>query len=122
MTSAVIRLIVVLAMVGAALCAAMIYLMARMLLRSRRMTETRAIFELKRLSPLDLGLAYEQSEYVVRDQRTGGKLKLAAWWIEAAKDAGRCAILIHGYGDAKVGAIAWGPMLHEMGFHLFVPD
>jgi pimeloyl-ACP methyl ester carboxylesterase len=122
MTATVIRLIAVLAVVGAALCAVVVYLMARMLLRPRRMTETKAIYVLKRLSPMDLGMAYEESKYTVRDEHLGVKLKLSAWWIEAAKQSSRCAVLIHGYGDAKVGAIAWAPMLRELGFNIFIPD
>jgi hypothetical protein len=47
-----------------------------------------------------------------RDRASGGM----------ADDAGRCAVLIHGYADAKVGAIAWAPVWHDLGFHVLAID
>src|SRR5205823_2216703 len=42
--------------------------------------------------------------------------------IPHPKAAGRCAVLLHGYGDAKVGAIAWAPTLHALGFNILALD
>ena len=64
----------------ALLCTALVILMARTLLRPVRMGDARATFILKRLSPNDLGLEYEPLFFDVRDERTGGMLRLAAWW------------------------------------------
>ena len=90
------------------------------------MTAGKALYLLNRLAPDDLGLPYEQSTFVVRDERTGKPLPIVAWWIPCesagAPETGRCAVLIHGYADAKVGAIAWAPLWHALGYHLLVPD
>jgi alpha-beta hydrolase superfamily lysophospholipase len=34
----------------------------------------------------------------------------------------RTIVLLHGYADAKVGAIAWAPLLLDMGFHVCAID
>src|SRR5688500_6788905 len=95
--------------------------MALMLLRPPRMTDGKAIFRLRRLSPGDLGLPFEDVTFTVRDER-GRPLKLAAWWIENTGARGRCAVLIHGYADAKVGGIAWAPMFHALRFNVLAID
>src|SRR5689334_17501428 len=87
------------------LCGLLVVMMARTLLRPTRMTDARATWRLKRLSPRDLGLEFEETSFVVRDERTAGQLKIAAWWIPCPS-AMRTILLIHGYADAKVGAIA----------------
>lgn len=96
--------------------------MARMLLSPPRMTDGKAVYFLKRLSPGDLGLNFEDVKFEVRDERDGRKLKIAAWWIPASGPSAKCAILIHGYADAKVGGIAWSPLLHSLGFNLLAID
>ena len=60
----------------------------------------------------------------MRDEqsRAGQPLKLAAWWIPHPAAMGKCVVLIHGYGDAKVGAIAWAPMWHSLGYHILAID
>ncbi len=83
--------------------------MAWSILTPPRMHAGKAIYHLRRLSPGDLGLGFEELSFTVRDARTEKKLHIAAWWIPAAGASTRCAILIHGYGDAKVGSIAWAP-------------
>src|SRR5687767_8944459 len=103
-------LLAVLLAVGALLCAAAVAVSARSLLRPPRMTDGKALYLLRRLSPEDVGLRYEQTSFMVRDATTGERLKLAAWWIPAASppaadDGDRCVVLLHGYADAKVGAI-----------------
>jgi pimeloyl-ACP methyl ester carboxylesterase len=107
------------------------FFMAQSILRPPRMSDGKALYLLRRLAPDDLGLPYESLKFKVRDQRTGGALLLAAWWVPCRTDepsaggnarSDRCAVLIHGYADAKVGAIAWAPLWHELGYNLLVPD
>ena len=113
----------VLAASGILLLAATLVLMAMVLLRPERMTDAKANVILRRLSPADLGLRYQDLHFDVRDEQTGRPLRIAAWWIPAA-DAGssRTVLLIHGRGDAKVGAIAWAPTLHSLGWHVLAID
>src|SRR5512133_2359578 len=106
MAMAFLRLALVLITVGISLCLVVIYLMARTLLRPARMTDGKAIYLLKRLSPEDLGLPFEGMQWRIIDEQTGQPMKIASWWIPSAT-SDRCAVLIHGYGDAKVGGIAW---------------
>src|SRR5437868_6235600 len=79
------------------------------LLRPARMTDGRAAWRLQRISPGDLRLHYSELSFSVRDDFSGRPLKLAAWWIPHPRQPPRCVILLHGYGDAKIGAIAWAP-------------
>jgi len=113
--------LLVLVAVAAILCAATIVLMAWSLTHPPRMTDGRAMAIFRRLSPADLGLAFEETRFQVRET-SGRALKIAAWWIPNPGAEGRCAVLIHGYADAKVGVIAWGPVWHSLGFNLLVPD
>jgi pimeloyl-ACP methyl ester carboxylesterase len=85
------------------------------------MTDGKAMWVLKRLSPSDLGLEFEDVKFVVRDER-GERLSITAWWIPNPKAHGRCVVLQHGYADAKVGAIAWAPVWHSLGFNVLTPD
>jgi pimeloyl-ACP methyl ester carboxylesterase len=104
--------------------------MAESILRPPRMSDGKALYLLKRLAPDDLGLPYERVIFTVRDERTGRPLSLAAWWVPCEAEgmspnepkSDRCAVLVHGYADAKVGAIAWAPLWHELGYNLLVPD
>jgi fermentation-respiration switch protein FrsA (DUF1100 family) len=96
--------------------------MALILLRPTRMTDGRALHILKRLSPTDLGLAFQDVQFKVRDMHTHRPLTVAAWWIPHPHARGQCALLIHGYADAKVGAIAWAPTLHNLGFNILAID
>ena len=108
--------------VGIALCAFMIFAMARMLLVPERMNDGRALLFLQRLTPADIGLEYEPLNFQVIDELTQTKLKIAAWWIPAPESRGKTAILLHGYSDAKVGAIAWAPLLQSLGFNILAVD
>jgi pimeloyl-ACP methyl ester carboxylesterase len=108
------------------LCAAIasgvaIVLMAEGLLRPPRMTDGKAVWVLRRLSPGDLNLPFEEVWFDVRDAR-GASLRIAGWWIPATEMSDRCVVLIHGYADAKVGAIAWAPVWHQLGFHILAID
>jgi len=116
-------LILMLIGVGGLLCAATVWLMAWSLIHPPRMTDGKATWVLRRLSPADLGLEFEDLRFQARDAHGGAPaLTLAAWWIPNSHAAGRCAVLVHGYADAKVGAIAWAPIWHALGFNLLVPD
>jgi pimeloyl-ACP methyl ester carboxylesterase len=107
---------------GVLLLVAVLVLIALVLLRPPRMTDARANVILRRLSPADLGLRYQDLTFDVRDERTGRPLRIAAWWIPAADPSTRTILLIHGRGDAKVGAIAWAPTLHALGWHVLTID
>jgi pimeloyl-ACP methyl ester carboxylesterase len=100
---------------------ASIWLLSRVLLQPPRMTDAKALRFLGRLTPEDLGLSYERGSFDVSDP--GGKrFKIASWWIPAREASDRTVMLIHGYADAKVGAIAWAPMLVELGFNVLAID
>ncbi len=105
-----------------ALLAGTACLMALMLLRPPRMTDGKAAYVLRRLSPGDLGLEFETVRFVVKDHSTGQDLTLVAWWIPHSSAQGRTAVIVHGYADAKVGAIAWAPLLHSLGLNILAVD
>jgi pimeloyl-ACP methyl ester carboxylesterase len=107
---------------GVLLLVAILVLMALVLLRPPRMTDARANVILRRLSPADLGLRYQDHAFDVRDEHSGRPLRIAAWWIPADDPSTRTVLLIHGRGDAKVGAIAWAPTLHALGWHILAID
>jgi hypothetical protein len=86
------------------------------------MTDGKATVVLQRLSPMDLNLEFEELKFEVVDEASGEKLRIAAWWIPAKHSADRTAVIIHGYGDAKVGGIAWAPMFHELGWNILAID
>jgi pimeloyl-ACP methyl ester carboxylesterase len=115
-------LAMVLGGIGAVTGLVCIWAMARAIVRPPRMTDGKAAYVLKRLSPGDLGLVFEEIKFDVRDKGHGEKLTLKAWWIAAKEQTQRCVLLVHGYADAKVGAIAWAPMLHSLGFNILAVD
>src|SRR5512133_3820449 len=96
----------VLLVLGAVLAAAIVALMAWSLLRPPRMTDGKAAWVLKRLTPGDLGMPYADAAFDVRDLRTGRRLRIRGWWIPAAagaangRPADRTVVLLHGYADA----------------------
>jgi pimeloyl-ACP methyl ester carboxylesterase len=115
-------LALILLIVAIVLVAVTVWWMAVFLLRPARMTDGRAAVVLKRLSPGDLGLRFESMRFIVRDQRDGKRVSLAAWWIPHEHADGKCVVLVHGYGDAKVGAIAWAPTWHALGYNILAID
>jgi pimeloyl-ACP methyl ester carboxylesterase len=117
-----VRLILMLVAGGAALVLLAAWIMARAFVRPPRMTDGKAAWVLKRLSPGDLGLGFTPITFQVRDEHSGKLIRLAAWWIGAQGAMGRCVVLIHGYADAKVGAIAWAPLFHELGWNILAVD
>lgn len=106
---------------GAVTAMAAVVLMAFSLLRPPRMTDGKAVWLLKRLSPGDLGLEFEDVTFQVRDDR-GRLIRLAGWWMPHPEGARRCVLILHGYADAKVGAIAWAPVLRALGFNVLAVD
>lgn len=122
MPDALLTLTVIVVAVGALLVVALLLLMAQTLLRPPRMTDGKASYVLRRISPGDLGLHFEEMRFGVRDERSGTALPIAAWWIPNPDSRGRCVVLIHGYADAKVGAIAWAPMWHSLDYNILAID
>jgi pimeloyl-ACP methyl ester carboxylesterase len=108
--------------VGAATGAVVVAGMALALLMPPRMTDGKAVWLLRRLSPGDLGLGFEDVAFSVRDDKTGQPMRIAGWWIPHPAAGGRCVVLLHGYADAKVGAIAWAPSWHALGFNVLAID
>jgi pimeloyl-ACP methyl ester carboxylesterase len=96
-------------------------LMAEGILRPPRMTDGKAAYILKRLAPGDLGMGFEFVTFTV-GHHLGDRLELAAWWIPHPAGGNQTVILIHGYADAKVGAIAWAPVWRELGYHILAID
>jgi pimeloyl-ACP methyl ester carboxylesterase len=111
-----IRLAAVLTATGLVGVFVLIVLTAISILRPPRMTDGKAVYRLGRLSPGDLGLPFEDVHFQITP-----RLRLAGWWIpaEGSKDT---SILIHGYADAKVGSIAWAPLLHSIGLNVLAID
>jgi len=122
MLSSILILALILLTVGVLLLGITLLLMALTLLRPPRMTDGKAAALLRRISPGDLGMDFEQTRFDVRDARTGQVLPIAAWWIPHPTARGRCVVLIHGYADGKVGAIAWAPMWRALGYHIVAID
>jgi pimeloyl-ACP methyl ester carboxylesterase len=121
----VLQLVFVLIVTGALVFAVVAFMMARFLLTPPRMTGGLALWTLKRLTPRDLNLGYEELSFNVRDEALGGRetLKIEAWWI-AARDRAcdRSVMIIHGYADSKIGGIAWAPTFHDMGWNVLAID
>ena len=122
MLASLLILALILLTVGVLLVAVTVLLMAATLLRPPRMTDGKAAFVLQRISPGDLGMAFEETRFDVRDARNGRVLPIAAWWVPHPTARGRCAVLIHGYADGKVGAIAWAPLWRALGYHILAID
>ena len=116
------RLILVLAVAALFAATALSFVMAYLLLRPPRMSDGKALWLLKRLSPEDLGLSFENVEFRVQDEGGGRPLRLAGWWIPHPHAQSRCVVLVHGYADAKVGVIAWAPVFHSLGCNIFAID
>lgn len=115
-------LLLLMLVVLALLIAATLILTAHAMLRPPRMTDGKAVYLLKRLSPGDLQMEYEPIQFSVRDEHTGGQLHIAGWWMPNLTPSDRTVVLLHGYADAKVGAIAWAPTWRQMGFHILAID
>ncbi|WP_428937582.1 alpha/beta hydrolase [Fontivita pretiosa] len=97
-------------------------LLALALLRPPRMTDAKALHVLQRLSPADLGMHYQTVPFSIRDRSTGKPMRIMSWWIPHPAGGDKTVVLIHGYADAKVGAIAWAPTWQQLGYHLLAID
>lgn len=116
---AVIPLLLVVALL--VIVALVLHSLASMLLRPARMTDGKAMYIVRRMSPGDLGLPFEEVWFDSRG-RDGQPLRIAGWWIAAPSPADQTAVLIHGFGDAKVGALAWAPTWRDLGWNLLLID
>jgi pimeloyl-ACP methyl ester carboxylesterase len=96
------------------------------------MTDGKAAYRLGRVSPADIGLGYSELPFEVptsppnasvkhREMAASPRGRIAAWWIPVEASA-RTAVLVHGYADAKVGALAWAPLFRALGYNLLLPD
>ena len=72
--------------------------------------------------PRGIFTKYEDVNFTLRDERTGGPLRIVGWWIPHPQADGRCVVLLHGLADAKVGVIAWAPLWHSLGFNILAID
>ena len=117
-----VSLVLVMIVAGLGLCAGVIVSMARMLLMPPWMNDGKAVVVLRRLSPGDLNLRFLDLRFEIRDESSGGGLRIAGWWIGADGPSERTVVIIHGYADAKVGGIAWAPMFHELGWNVLAID
>ena len=115
-----------LAGVGGVVVAGVVVGSALQLLRPRRLTGGRAVWLLGRVAPGDLGIDYEDVAFDVPDAASPGRtIRLAAWWMPATRGgraSERCCVVLHGYGDAKVGGIAWAPTLLSLGWNVLAVD
>lgn len=102
--------------------AAALYSTAKLILRPPRMTDGKALHVLHRLGPDDLDMAFEKRSYEVRDEATNKSLRIVGWWIPYPASSDRTVVLVHGYADAKVGAIAWAPTWQRLGYHILAID
>ncbi len=115
--------------VGAALAWALgVYLTARALVMPPRMSDAKALRVLGRLTPADLHWAYTQERFSVMRSGIGpgrggstARLVMSGWWV-VSPGASRTVVVIHGYADAKVGALAWALPWREMGFNILLLD
>lgn len=109
------------------LLAVLMFAMSQMLIAPTRMSDAKAVHLLKRLSPGDLGMWFEEVTFQVRDEQTGRPLIIAGWWIPVGKDdgeppSGNTVVILHGFADAKVGAIAWAPLWRKLGYNILAID
>jgi pimeloyl-ACP methyl ester carboxylesterase len=124
MLQSIVLLLCVLLAVALLLIVAAAHLMAESILHPPRMTDGKAVYVLKRLSPADLGLQFQEERIEVRDaaRPTTSPIEIAGWWIPSAAASERCVVLLHGYADAKVGSIAWAPVWHSLGYNILAID
>lgn len=115
-------LILVLAGAGVVLWGLTIALTLWALLRPPRLTPARAMARLGRMSPSDMGLRHIDRSFVVRRGDRPEGLKIAGWWVPHPMGGGRTVVIVHGYADSRIGALAWlGPWV-ALGFNALLID
>ncbi|MFN4243414.1 MAG: alpha/beta hydrolase [Tepidisphaerales bacterium] len=130
----------VLLVCGTLAWAAAVAVYAARLLSPPRLTDGKALYRLGRVSPADLGLPFVPLQWTSADGLT-----LRGWAVPAerpdAAGGGRwpagspnsspagspagqppVAVLVHGYADAKVGALAWATLFRQLGLDVVLPD
>jgi pimeloyl-ACP methyl ester carboxylesterase/uncharacterized protein YneF (UPF0154 family) len=102
--------------------------MRTMLLRPPRMTETKALRILQRIGPDDVGIAaFEEIPFRVyrgdESPERAQTLQIKSFWMPHPDPrVTRTCVLIHGFADSRVGALAWAPVFRDAGCHLLAID
>lgn len=92
------------------------------LMRPPRLTPARAMARIGRMSPSDLGLRFFEGEVHPPEKRTRRSLRLVYWFMPRAVPSENTAVLIHGYADSRIGALAWAPLFIELGWNVVAVD
>ncbi|MBC8107573.1 MAG: hypothetical protein H7Z14_13360, partial [Anaerolineae bacterium] len=77
-------LLLMFVLTGVLLVTFVAWVIALSLLHPPRMSDGKALYILRRMSPADIGLTYERITFSVHDEAARGsdqKLAMAAWWI-----------------------------------------
>lgn len=90
--------------------------------RPPRLTDYKAMRLLGRLSPADLGIAFETLKFAVIREGQRQPISLCAWLVKPPVASDRLVILLHGFADAKVGAAAWLPALLDSNHNVLLLD
>jgi uncharacterized protein len=109
-------------MVGGIFCWALaVALFAHGLTHPPRMTDGKAVYLLGRLSPADLGMEFQDVKFHISEVGSSKKIVLVAWWIPCDSSA-KTVVMLHGFADAKIGAIAWSEPWRELGYNILAVD
>jgi uncharacterized protein len=102
--------------------------MTAMLLHPPRMTEGKASRVLQRIGPDDVGIPTFE-EITLRVYRGDGSRERATslhirsfWMPHTDTGVSRTCVLIHGFADSRIGALAWAPVFRDAGCHLLAID
>lgn len=98
---------------------------ARLMHRPPRLTPPRALGRLGRSSPADLGIAFEEWALELPDASgRSRRLRVPAWWCPCPGPVccRRTVLLLHAYGDARSGSLAWAKIWLDAGFNVLLPD
>lgn len=102
--------------------------MTTMLLRPPRMTEAKANCVLQRIGPGDIGIeAFEEIAFRVyrgdESRERAQSIHIKSFWMPHPKaECDRTCVLIHGFADSRVGALAWAPVFRDAQCHLLAID
>lgn len=118
----VIAFLCVMLVSGAVLWALAVVLSTWTLLRPGRLTPARAMARLGRMSPSEIGLRYEECDFIVCDEQSRERLQIVGWWVEALGKSDRSVVIVHGYADSRAGALAWAPVWLDIGFNALLID